>query len=427
MNQLTFKRSFAILSAMFLFFVTGCQRDGIDDLEATYNQPDVFHEITGDPQMREAENFFIDQEATLRKRYVTFDSAQMMAAVTSENDVRLNLFDDYELVAQTVKVDTRKGVHSWAATVDGANYSRINLSFAGEHVMGMVHVDDVIFSILPLGEGRHVIAEVVQSNFLDGDCDEILHVDHSEEHLEDLHSTNKVTSNTVRVMLVLPNDGMKVYCSNSLMKSILEVQAENSLNDAFNTSLYSTGYSADVVIVCSSYYPSKNSTTDLNWLKNDAGIASMRNVFNADLVCMFVSDLNSCGRGELPSNVSASTSHRCHTVVKFSCAFSNYSFPHEIGHNLGMSHDRYEEGGGVASRCSYGYVYAYFPGRSGRSIMAYDTWCDDNGGNCTREGRYSVGLAFYGRHCGYNSTGIGGSADNVSQLNSAFPHVTGYR
>ena len=429
MKSFSIKRNVAFVTAVLVLILSGCQKELTDDLESRSTQPDIFNEIAESPQMREMQSHLIDEEATLRKRYVTFDSTQMLNAVTSENQVRLNLFEDYELVARTEKLDLRKGVHSWTGTVDGAEYSYINLSFVEDHIMGMVHVDDIMFAIQPLGDGRHVIAEVVQSNFLDGNCEKIIESDHSEEHGHEPHSTNKVTSNVLKVMLVIPNDGMKIFCSNSFMKNLLEVQAENSLNNAFNTDYYTTGFSANVQIVCSSYKPTKDPDTDLDWLSNDVSISVMRNITNSDLVCMFVDKLNNaCGYGETPSNVSSSTSNACHTLVKYSCAFGYYTFPHEIGHNLGMYHDRYVETGNdnQAGRCGYGYVYNWSGGK-GRSIMAYPDWCEDNGKTCKKRGRYSFGLFQFGKMCGLNSTALSGSASNLSQLHDAFPYVTAYR
>ena len=96
-----------------------------------------------------------------------------------------------------------------------------------------------------------------------------------------------------------------------------------------------------------------------------------------------------------------------------------------------MRHDRYTVGGGKASKCYYGYVYAY-NGNNGRSVMSYADYCDDNGGNCTRKGRFSIdattgGGVKLGVGCGAGITGMAGSADNHAQFLYAAPIVADYR
>ena len=424
----------AMLLTMLVIFVTGCQRDQLTDFNAaSVEQDPIFNEITDVPQMREAESYLLDESTVLRRRYVTFDSAQMERALGNGNEVLLNLFNDYEVTAYTTNLRSEEGVQTLSGEVAGAEYSRVSLSFAGDQMMGMVHTDDRIFRIMPLGDGSHVIAEVFQSNFVDGDCQQIEEVEHDHDANDPGHSTHKVGSTTIKVLLVLPANGMSIWCSNSIFKNLLKAQAKASLDDTWG------GYSANVTIYCSSYNYNGDASTDLNWLKNDATIASVRASRNADLVCMFQPTMTGvidgqtvsiCGYAQTPSSVSASTSDKCHSIVKFSCAFDNYSFPHEIGHNLGMYHDRYVMSNyGTDTRCGYGYVQSYFGLGSGRSIMAYNTYCSDGGGNCTRMGFFSQGAAplITGIPCGQPlGTGLLRPADNWSQLEDAFPYVSAY-
>jgi hypothetical protein len=73
-------------------------------------------------------------------------------------------------------------------------------------------------------------------------------------------------------------------------------------------------------------------------------------------------------------------------VVNRQCAVTNLSMAHEVGHNIGLKHDRYAEGGGISGRYNYGYVIR--PLRL-RSIMAYDKACMDQGYSCQRLSTYS--------------------------------------
>merc|ERR1712007_410592 len=80
-----------------------------------------------------------------------------------------------------------------------------------------------------------------------------------------------------------------------------------------------------------------------------------------------------------------------YSVVNWSCATGYFSFGHEIGHNLGLRHDR---GTQYACNKTNKYHYGYRdPQARFRTILAYDCaagQCDNNpGGGCPRIQRYS--------------------------------------
>ena len=116
-----------------------------------------------------------------------------------------------------------------------------------------------------------------------------------------------------------------------------------------------------------SYNESGDYPTDLNWLSTNAGVASLRNTYGADLVSMFVESSQYCGYGWIgPSAGNA------FTVVNRGCSSSNYSFPHEIGHNFGARHDTYVD----SSTTPYAYGHGWVDCVEGwRDVMAYPSQC----------------------------------------------------
>lgn len=82
-------------------------------------------------------------------------------------------------------------------------------------------------------------------------------------------------------------------------------------------------------------------------------------------------------------------------VVVDGCQETNYSLAHEIGHLLGMKHERFNEFGGDFYNCGYGYPVIRWFRPVGRTIMAYPGYCSYRGvdlDNCDRVNEYSFAI-----------------------------------
>lgn len=101
-------------------------------------------------------------------------------------------------------------------------------------------------------------------------------------------------------------------------------------------------------------------------------------------------------------------------------------FAHEIGHNLGAVHDRYQEAkqqGGGNPRSLEGYHYGYVDvvGMR-RTIMAYGTECSDEGLWCPRVSRFSTPL----RRLDGRPLGVADSIDAVRSFGDEHNHVANH-
>ena len=114
-------------------------------------------------------------------------------------------------------------------------------------------------------------------------------------------------------------------------------------------------------------------------------------------------------------------------------------FAHEVGHNLGLWHDRYQvhnHESGALPHPAYGYVnqrgFDTTESRRWRTVMAYATQCRDREVECTRLPRYSNSRQTYrgdllGLPLGEGTFGVEGPADAAAVLDATGPAVALWR
>ena len=177
-------------------------------------------------------------------------------------------------------------------------------------------------------------------------------------------------------------------------------------------------------------------------------VHAMRDAVGADIVHLIerwgVNGTSSyCGQAYIMLDVGASFEEYAFGATAVDCG--SLTFAHELGHNMGLNHDRYAEdldlASGLGNRPSahaYGYVNqeAFAKGapssRRWHTIMAYNTHCSHSGFGCSRLGRFSnPATTAWGQPLGVwrngNSGAIMGPADAASALNESRTTAAAWR
>ena len=156
---------------------------------------------------------------------------------------------------------------------------------------------------------------------------------------------------------------------------------------------------------------------------------ALRDRTGADLVHLIVAESNVCGQARLPGAFG---------LTKLNCG--GIVFAHELGHNMGLRHDRFQVDvaeGVLRSHPAYGYVNRrmFEPGapRSSRwvTVMSYETQCGLADARCSGLPRFSNPRQRYGGDpLGIpfgEGSGLTGPADAAAVLNATGPAIAGWR
>jgi hypothetical protein len=362
----------------------------------------------------------------LRTRFVDVNLDLLALQVEREpgrpvevQNIRLNLFDDTSFIAVPDRIDTT-GTDSftWTGHLQGVEPSAVSLVVRGGILAGNLTVPGASYEVRYEQSGGYSVNQIDPAAF----------PPEAPPIPVDMPSTSAPIAgddgSTVDVMVVYTTTARLAAGGTGAMNALIALAMSES-----NTGYGNSNVTQRLRLVHTAEVEYSEAgfdwTTTLNRLTNTTDgfmdeVHALRDTYGADAVVLIVNDTAFCGQAWLMATVSNGFKTFAFSVVSRICAAGNYSFAHELGHNMGSHHDRANASGPAAFPYSYGYQA---PNNAFRTIMAYNC----GGAGCPRVNYWSNPAVLYGgQPMGVEYT-LPNSADNRRSLNNTAFTVANWR
>lgn len=345
-------------------------------------------------QEHDREGLFIDvgmrskdytNEATvIRGRFVNidFDFFNVEDGFRTGQQLVLNLFDDVLFTAVLERVESNpSGSYTWLGQIDGIEHSQVAFVVRDGLMVGHVSIPMVngTYQVRYAGNNLHEVVQVNASALMP-DQDDAVSVDlpaqgPSRPAIPNLTDDGSV----IDLMIVYTDDVRKAAGGTAAIESQIElvVAAINQMykNSQVNQQLFLV-HMEEVL-----YEETGSGSDDLANIRTGRipNVHAWRNTYHADET-LFVVSTNYGGLAYLMEDVEDMRFERIAFGV-VGTARSPHTWAHELGHNMGLRHDWYQNDGITPFTYAHGYVNN--DSNSGwRTVMAYDWLCRDEGFNC---------------------------------------------
>ena len=305
---------------------------------------------------------------------------------------------------------------TWRGWLDRAGNHRVVLTLQRSLVTGMVFSPEGVYEIAPIPGGGHRLAKLDQDRFPPCGGDPTFPGSLANPAEEPLPAEADPANQIDVLILYTPQ-------ARDAAGGVASIQATaQAAVDIANTAFADSGMTARFVLVGTSlagHNDSGDISSDLSWLRTDAGVAALRNQVQADMVSLLVEDApGACGVGYVMRSPSSSFASFAFQVTVRDCAVGNLTWAHEHGHNMGMEHN--PENGTAPGNASYPWSFGHYVNGVFRTVMSYADPCPSG---CTRVPRFSNPGVSYSGH----PTGIANQRDNHRTGDLTAPIVANFR
>lgn len=286
------------------------------------------------------------------------------------------------------------GALEWDGDLIGSKFGAASLRIKAGQVFGQVQIGSRTFRIEPFSGGLHVIKEF-DTESLPGDI--VVPVPGRRSAAPSpvparVAQGRAVLRTRIDVLVAYTTKARNASASGITNEIASAIQLANTayrqsgvrISLRLVRQVEAVGYDEDAVSYNQNLY-------DLSYDPPLAGIRTQRETYGADLVVLIREAGAYCGIGWMPTTPGSGTSHYGFSVTTRSC-ITNHTFAHELGHNMGLNHDRYVVSSPPTGSYNYGYVNTV---DRVRTVMAYGNRCTDLGFSCTRVPFFSTPNRLY--------------------------------
>ena len=406
----------------------------------------LFSEVEGDPPPSSG----VD---TLASRLVGIDLGQLSEVVespvgpkdpvtgkpTTPQTLVLNLFDDAVFTGIVEHVEPTASGHALWGSLDGVELGTMTLVVNGSVVAGTVRTPGAVYTIRTAGDGTYVIRQIEESSLppLGEPLEDPLTPRDAPAQADDVPPDD---GSVIDVMVVYTPLAKHSEGGRAAIEALTDLYVAET-NQLFTNS----GVNHRIRLVLREevdYTEDGDSILDIQRLRGATDgymdhVHELRDLYAADLVHILVGASDSGGRAYIPRGDSADSDARLGFGLTATFR-ETLVFTHELGHNLGLHHDRYQLGV-PRTGSHYGYVNQrmFESGASEsarwRTIMAYPDQCSDVGEFYCYWVQYfsNPEKTHNGDPMGVSvdnpSTGVDGPADAVGSLHERREITANYR
>ncbi|UCG24326.1 MAG: hypothetical protein JSW55_19770, partial [Chloroflexota bacterium] len=286
-------------------------------------------------------------DAGLRRRYVTIDLS-LLHAETGEGQeegggLELDLMDGLSYIALVQRVERPAGGQiMWQGQIEGQPDSPVTIVAGDNAAAGSIWADGRLYRLYYAGNGVHVLEERDGVEPLpEHPPIPVGPADAWEPGQLDGQAAASDDGSIVKVLVVYTTASRQRY-GKAGIESLINL-AVTETNQAYFNSKINTRVSLAAAVEVA-YNESGSMTEDLYRLQRTSdgymdSIHGLRDAYAADTVTLIEEASDYCGIAFLMTTLSTGFQSSAFSVVNSDCATGYYSFGHELGHNMGSTHD----------------------------------------------------------------------------------------
>jgi hypothetical protein len=337
-------------------------------------------------------------QAVVRSRFVRVSFRSLLEwsqagtrGAAASADLELNLFPDRSFRARLERADSHADHTAYFGRLEGPDAGELVLVVRNGLVAGSLRGGGKLFQIRFAGGNVHEVQEI-DPDLLPPESEPLLAIREGPEAEASGAVVAADDGTEIHVLVAYTATARAAAGSTDAIRALIDLGIAETNQAYLNSGAVQKVRLVGTVEVA--YPESGDIGDDLTRLRLTADgnmdeVHALRNTFGADLVHLIVNG-GGCGIAYVMDDVSSSFASFAFGVTRRSCVSPNLSFAHELGHNMGLQHDRYVTLSNSPYAYSHGYVNlaAFVSGapseKRWRTVMAYNDRCSAAGFGCTR-------------------------------------------